>query len=398
MDSSQYDLITIGGGLGASALAIAMARHGARVLVLEKEKQFRDRVRGESLVPWGVADANELGISDVLLKNCAKEIPWVEMGWGPRNLAETTPQRVPSWSYCHPEMQTALLAEAEKAGARVRREVIVEGVELNDGAPVVIARSSAGAERIATRLVVAADGRGSAVRKWAGFTSQIRPLPFHFAGVLMTGVTVRDDMVTFLFSSELGAVVGIVPQLQQRCRAYLGYSKSRQLNLQGPDKLQSFLEESKKVSPIVAEAYANVEKIGPLASFETGESWVEHPYRDGVALLGDAAGTSDPSFGQGMATTLRDARVLRDALLANSDWHKAGDDYARQHDTYFRNVFKVCGWLRTLFQDPAADAQAIRQRAMPKIAEDPTRIPDHLFSGPDALTDDSVRARMFGEC
>jgi hypothetical protein len=99
-----------------------------------------------------------------------------------------------------------------------------------------------------------------------------------------------------------------------------------------------------------------------------------------------------------MATTLRDARVLRDALLANSDWHKAGDDYARQHDTYFRNVFKVCGWLRTLFQDPAAEAQAIRQRAMPKIAEDPTRIPDHLFSGPDALTDDSVRARMFGEC
>jgi flavin-dependent dehydrogenase len=52
MSSSQFDLVTVGGGLGASALAISMARRGARVLVLEKELQFRDRVRGEGLAPW----------------------------------------------------------------------------------------------------------------------------------------------------------------------------------------------------------------------------------------------------------------------------------------------------------------------------------------------------------
>ena len=105
MDTSQFDLVTIGGGLGASALAIAMARHGARVLVLEKETSFRDRVRGECLIPWGVAEAMELGIADVLRRDCAKEVPWVEMGFGPRNLSETTPQRLPAFTYCHPEMQ-----------------------------------------------------------------------------------------------------------------------------------------------------------------------------------------------------------------------------------------------------------------------------------------------------
>jgi len=40
MKSQAFDLITVGGGLGASALAIAMAREGARVLVLEKEEKF----------------------------------------------------------------------------------------------------------------------------------------------------------------------------------------------------------------------------------------------------------------------------------------------------------------------------------------------------------------------
>src|SRR5262249_52280033 len=70
-NSSMFDVVTVGGGMGASALAIAMARSGARVLVLEKETKFRDRVRGEALAPWGVAEARKLGVADLLLNTCA---------------------------------------------------------------------------------------------------------------------------------------------------------------------------------------------------------------------------------------------------------------------------------------------------------------------------------------
>jgi len=93
----------------------------------------------------------------------------------------------------------------------------------------------------------------------------------------------------------------------------------------------------------------------------------------------------------------RDVRVLRDALLAHSDWDQAGHEYARQHNVYFGNTRKVCGWMRTLFQDPSPQAQALRERAMPRIAEDQTRVPDHLFSGPEMPSDESVRARLFVE-
>lgn len=396
MNTSQFDLVTIGGGLGASALAIAMARHGARVLVLEKETAFRDRVRGECLIPWGVAEAAELGIADVLRRECAKEVSWVEMGFGPRNLVETTPQKLPCFSYCHPEMQEALLGEAQRVGVQVRRASCVQGVEPNANDSVVITRNGKD-ERISTRLVVAVDGRGSAVRKWTGFATQKNVQPFQFAGVLLTGVGGRDDLVTFLFNPELGLVIGVVPGTKQRCRAYLGYP-SGGLLLQGSDKLQNFITESKKGAPVMHDLYAKVESVGPLASFEAGESWVEHPYRDGVALIGDAAATSDPTFGQGMGMALRDVRVLRDALLANSDWDRAGHEYARQHDEYFQRSRKVCGWLRTLFQDPSPEAQALRERAMPKIAEDQSRVPDHLFSGPDLPADENVRGRLFGEC
>ena len=59
---TEYDLIVVGGGLGGAALAKAMAERGARVLVIERERQFRDRVRGEGIFPWGVIELRRLGL------------------------------------------------------------------------------------------------------------------------------------------------------------------------------------------------------------------------------------------------------------------------------------------------------------------------------------------------
>jgi flavin-dependent dehydrogenase len=40
-----FDAITVGGGLAGSTLATALARAGRKVLVLERETEFKDRVR-----------------------------------------------------------------------------------------------------------------------------------------------------------------------------------------------------------------------------------------------------------------------------------------------------------------------------------------------------------------
>src|SRR5579863_10485976 len=253
--SNAFDVVTVGGGMGASALAIAMAHGGVRVLVLEKETKFRDRVRGEAVAPWGVAEARELGIADVLLRTCATQIPLMEMGFGPRNLAETTPQKEQMLTYCHPEMQEVLLAEAENAGAEVRRGVTVESVEPRAGGEkqaIAMARNGK-TERISARLVVGADGRNSAVRKWGGFFVEQSPLAFQFAGVQLTGVRSREDVVMFIFNADLGMVVATVPQAKGRWRAYLGYPTGK-VELQGPDKLKTFAAESARVVPALAEA------------------------------------------------------------------------------------------------------------------------------------------------
>jgi menaquinone-9 beta-reductase len=70
MAARSYDIVAVGGGIAASSLVMAMAERGARVLVLERQRQFKDRVRGEAVVSWGVAEANELGICHLLMEKC----------------------------------------------------------------------------------------------------------------------------------------------------------------------------------------------------------------------------------------------------------------------------------------------------------------------------------------
>src|SRR6185369_6327118 len=95
MGETHYDIVTVGGGLGGSSLAKAMSEHGQRVLVLEREMNFRDRVRGEFMTPWGVAEAKSLGIYELIRDNCGIDAQVSHLGFGPRDLPSTTPQQLP---------------------------------------------------------------------------------------------------------------------------------------------------------------------------------------------------------------------------------------------------------------------------------------------------------------
>src|SRR6266849_8117723 len=158
MASGTYDLITVGGGLGGTALARAMAEHGARVLVVERERQFRDRVRGELLVSWGVAEAEALGLGDLLRHGCGHELRWNDLYLGGmqimrRDYVATTPQAVPLLAFYHPAMQETLLVAAARAGADVRRGATVRLVAPG-ASPTVVVEAEGCSEELRARLVV----------------------------------------------------------------------------------------------------------------------------------------------------------------------------------------------------------------------------------------------------
>jgi 2-polyprenyl-6-methoxyphenol hydroxylase-like FAD-dependent oxidoreductase len=63
-----FEVIIIGGGIAGNALAAVLARAGKAVLVLERSTVYRDRVRGEGVQPWGVAEARRLGLHETLTR------------------------------------------------------------------------------------------------------------------------------------------------------------------------------------------------------------------------------------------------------------------------------------------------------------------------------------------
>lgn len=397
----HYDIITVGGGLGGASLAKAMAENGARVLVVERERQFKDRVRGEGTFPWGVAELQKLGIYQLLLDTCARSIQWEDVYIGGvrtehRDLIATSMQRLPMLNWLHNEMEEVLLQAAEDAGAQVRRGARVCG--LTPGVlPSVEVEDRGSVEALHARLVVCADGRGSVARKWLNMPVQQESYGMLLAGVLCeaTPDVPADSNHFFLFPGP-GVFAFLCPLGNGRTRAYAWHPREREHRFQGAEDLPRFVEQSIKAG-VPAQWYCRLEAAGPLATFDGTDNWVDHPYQDGIALIGDAAASTDPSYGQGQSLTAMDARVLRDQLLASNDWDEAGHAYASAHDRYHAAVHEYTRLFHQMFYAIGPEADARRARALPLIAQDSSRIPDGIVSGPQIPLGPRVTRRFFGE-
>lgn len=399
---TQYDIVTIGGGLGGAALAAVMARSGAKVLVLERETTFRDRVRGEVLVPWGSAELGRLGLRSLVLSACGTEHRWWDDYVGTerishRDTAAQTPGRTATLAFPHPRMQETLLGAAADAGAGIRRGDRVAGVAPGRPPAVRLERGNR-TETVTARLVVAADGRDSLARHWGGFVAQSDPPRLRITGVLLGGMdSLPADTTRAVLNPGLGETVILIPQGGGRARCYVVTQWAQDARLSGERDLPRFIQKAIGVG-LPAELFEGAHAAGPLATFEAADRWVEQPYRNGVALVGDAAATNNPSWGQGLALTVRDVRLLAEALTRNDDWDEAGREYATAHDAGYRTIRATTDLMTTFFLDTGPEADARRERAMPLIAADPSRVPDGLMAGPDAApVGPATRARFFGE-
>jgi 2-polyprenyl-6-methoxyphenol hydroxylase-like FAD-dependent oxidoreductase len=399
----QYDLVIIGAGIAGSALAAVMARAGKEVLLLEQTTAYPDIVRGEVMTQWGVKEARTLGLHDVLLGAGAHHVTR-HVGYDevlPPSLAEQVasdlgaamPGIPGQLALGHPKHRQALLDAAIAAGAQARRGVRIGTIALGPR-PAVEFEDEGGRIAVRARLVVGADGRNSMVRQSAGIAlKQDRPRN-HMGGMLVENAEGWDANVQ-TFGSNNDLFFAIFPQGHGRVRVYGVWSLEQRSRFTGTNAVSNFLDAFRMPCCPRAEHIAAGTPAGPFLSYLNNESDATLFAGEGVVLVGDAAGWSDPVIGQGLASAYRDARIVSDILLSTSAWGpQMFAPYETERHERSRRLAFTAELITRLFADFDEKCRSRRSRFFERLPSDPAlgAVLGAVSLGPDGVPPETFTA------
>ena len=377
---SKPDVVIVGAGIAGSVLAISLAGSGHSVTLLEKSTVHVDRVRGEFIVPWGVAEAKTLGILDVLESAggnyTVRSIPYGEE-FSPED-ARKNPfpmdQMVPgvrgAMNLGHPRICNALNAAAMAAGATLLRGV--DRIQVSAGLPPRIEFTQSGLNTtLSPRIVIGADGRGSTVARQVGFERLADPIHHILSGLLV------DDVSGWPLDEQSVGVDGdlgfyIFPQGNGRVRLYATHGLDQRNRFAGDGATERFLRAFDRPSIPHGGSLSRGRPAGPCHGYPNNDVWIDNPVAPGIVLIGDAAGHNDPSGGQGISIALKDARLVCEALNTTKAWTpETFVPYASQRREQMRRLRFSARLLSTYRMEFTDEARQRRRMGRKRMAADP---------------------------
>ncbi|MEJ2871326.1 FAD-dependent monooxygenase [Actinomycetospora sp. OC33-EN08] len=302
--------IVVGAGLGGSATAVALARQGWDVTVLERRERAGEVGAGIALWPNGLRALDRLGLGDAVRAAGTVEgdggIRDARGRWLARTDAAALRRRQGDGIVVldRPVLHDLLRA----AGPVVETDTGVLAVEHGSASEPAVVHDARG-RALPADLVVAADGLRSTVRTAAWPAAVPRP-----TGHTAFRLVAHHRLATGGESWGRGDYLGLAPL--PGGRTYL-YAVVRTAEI--PDRALTdplawlphrFAGWHDPVPRILtgARTAAGTVAVHELADLRPPPSW----HRGRVALLGDAAHAMTPNLGQGASQAFLDAVVLAD--------------------------------------------------------------------------------------
>ncbi|PNE34419.1 hypothetical protein AF335_07430 [Streptomyces eurocidicus] len=294
------DVLVAGAGPAGCMTALAFARRGAEVLVVEPSPASTRRLAGEWLHPAGVAALHRAGIGTDNREFTANRGFQLHAGDGHPPLPCPYPDGTAVSMYHH--VLAALLLRAARAapGVVLRRGDRVVAVSA-DG----LARTAR--EEIRAGLIVGADGRASTVRRLLR-PGEPAPAPLsRIAGLLLHDARLPHDGYGHVFLGGPGPVLAyrVAPDTVRLCLDV-------PLPCPGPSGIRGYLKHGYApalpdgLRPAFSEAVA-VGRVQWAAAFFRKRSFYG---RGCCALVGDAVGHGHPLAALGMTLALLDGECL----------------------------------------------------------------------------------------
>jgi len=326
-----FDVVVVGAGPAGALSALLLARAGANVALLDRERFPRDKPCGEFLTPGAAQLLERHGIWPA----SARPVPGMAVYSVHRAFAHRPCGGGPAgWMARRSDLDARLVEAADSAGARVRQGLAVRGL-LRDGDSVVGVATAEGELR--ARLVIGADGAHSRVARHLGL---VRAVP----GLQRVAVVTRwrgvEPPELLEMRARAGAVCGIGPLGADSLNLTLVERTGLAARIAG--RAGDFLvERTRTLWPDLAERLAggrreSVRTIGCFGHFCRRAS------APGALVAGDAAAFVDPFTGEGVYFALRGAELAADAALEAlragdfsapglAGYDRARGDLARRH-------------------------------------------------------------------
>lgn len=331
-DGDEADVIVVGAGPGGSAVATFLARQGVDVLLLEKSQFPREKVCGDGLTPRAVRMLVRLGIDTSEDAGWRHNLGLRIYGDRPEPLDMPWPQLVDFPGYGlvarRAVLDDLLAGTAAAAGARLRTGVKVTGPVSDRRTGRVTGVSDDRGRTFRAPVVVAADGNSARLAVQAG-RDRIPGRPLGVA-VRTYYTSPRADQRWLEGFLELwDGEPGKSNQLPGYGWAFgLGGQTVNvglgMLNTSAAFAKTDYKQLLRRWLDATPEqwGYREPNRIEPIRGAALPMAFNRKPvYRDGLMLVGDAAGLISPFNGEGISYALESAEM---AARAIADAHGRG--------------------------------------------------------------------------
>jgi flavin-dependent dehydrogenase len=324
---ASFEIVVAGGGPAGSAAAIALARAGRRVLLLDDAVPGAFRV-GEGLAPAARRLLRDLGLLERVAPDGHLPCPGNVSAWGSPELAETDfiyNLDGPGWHLDRARFDASLRAAARDAGAAVREQARIAGAARADGRWRV---TLADGEALECAWLIDATGRRAAIARRHGAERVYDDgLVAFFARFRAPDGSADHDARTMVEAAPDGWwYTARVPE-GRRVVAFLTDADLADRALLAPEGFAERLAQTEHVVDVLAaHGYAFEER--PRGA-DAGSARLDRFVGDGWVGAGDAAVSFDPLSSQGIMTAMYTGMRAGQALAAHLDGDAAAlDAYA----------------------------------------------------------------------
>ena len=365
----MLDVLVVGAGPAGSLAAWRLARAGARVVIVDRERFPRPKLCGDTLNPGAVALLDSLGLAGGPLASAPRLAGMLITGPRTSVTARYGPG-LAGLAVTRTVFDDWLLQHAIAAGAKFEAGVNVRAanVDTSGATPQVrgvalITRAGANV-RMPALLTIAADGRASVVARSVRLARHPAAPRRWALGAYLSGVTDLSDLGEMHIRG--GSYIGIAPVGGGLANVCVVADRTAVAG-----KARDVFWTRLRAEPELGGRFASAGLESPVTT--TGPLAVncDAPGMNGLLLAGDAAGFVDPMTGDGLHLAMRGALLAADEALAALERGTAAGAVARLGAARRRALGRKLRFnraLRRLVDVPAAlDVAGLGARVAPGL-------------------------------